>query len=433
MLTATFTAKPQGFLQEPAKPASEKTSNSSAAIIARTGDVMTILASIVPKLHLVLADNERIANAASSISSNVVGPTFRSKTFPANVDGRFLELLYQLTRIPQAAKFWRKDLSDILNDYRLFNSPVNLVQERWMTIFRQLTNNDKDRMPELISRLSAPTTAGVVFGVGATSARMEADRKTQANLRRIALIILSSPPDTFVTDLGRLHEKLVELFSAKPVSAPSSAIFPEIFVVLRAVILKMSGLHLTTIWPTINVELQKAIFSVLPGNDIDEKYSNAAILHACKFLDLLIVIEPDDFQLHEWLFITDTIEAVYKPATWAPTALADEIAETLATAEIESTPITPHVQQFSAATSSEGGRRHPFLGSVLESLGDDVDPSDLRSLPKSELASRVLRPFLGQLSIVAFEETYGMLKPDIDSCLHGVLTDLFDGNISGEA
>ncbi len=247
MLTATFTAKPQGFLQEPAKPASGKTSNSSTAIIARTGDVMTILSSILPKLHLVLSDNERIANAASSISSNVVGPIFRSKAFPANVDGRFLELLYQLTRIPQAAKIWRKDLSDVLNDHRIFNSPVNLVQDHWMAIFRQLTNTDKDRMPELISRLSAPTTAGVVFGVGATSARMEADRKTQANLRRIAFIILSSPLDTFVTDLGRLHEKLVELFTAKPVSAPSSAIFPEIFVVLRAVILKISGLHLA--WP----------------------------------------------------------------------------------------------------------------------------------------------------------------------------------------
>ena len=114
-----------------------------------------------------------------------------------------------------------------------------------------------------------------------------------------------------------------------------------------------------------------------------------------------------------------------------PTALADDIAETLATAEIEGTPIAPHVQQFSAATSSN--RRRPFLESVLESLGDDVDPSDLRSLPRSELASRVLRPFLGQLSIVAFEETYGMRKPDVDECLHRVLTDLFDGSVSGEA
>src|SRR5579871_2837785 len=132
MLTATFTAKPQGFLQEPIKPTSNKTSNSSTTIIARTRDVMTILSSIIPKLHLVLVDNERIANAASSISSNVVAPTFRSKAFPTNVDDRFLELLYQLTKITQAAKFWRKDLSDMLNDHRLFNSPVNFVQERWM-------------------------------------------------------------------------------------------------------------------------------------------------------------------------------------------------------------------------------------------------------------------------------------------------------------
>lgn len=430
LLTATFTTRPQGFLQE-ATTAPIKT-HSSTATIARARDLMSILTSIIPKLQLILPDNERIANAASSISTNVVAPALKAKAFPSNIDSRFLDVLFQLTRVSQAGKFWRKDVSDALNDLRFFNTPLDLVQEGWMAIFRQLCTNDKERMPELVSRLSAPTTAGVVFGVGATSARMEADRKTLANLRRIALVILSCPVDTFVTDIGRLHEKLAELFSAKPMSAPSSAILPEIFTVIRALLLRISGVHLASIWPTINSELQNAILSLLPDNDPDERYSNAAILHACKLLDLLVTLSPDDFQLYEWLFLTDTIDSVYKPASWTPTALADDVAETLATAQIENTPINPHGHQFNATANIQGGRRRPFLDTILAGLGDDLDASDLRSLSKSELANRVLRPFLGQLSMVAFEQTYGLLEPDIEACIRDTLADLFDGSVGGE-
>jgi hypothetical protein len=430
LLIATFTTRPQGLFQE--ATTAPINSHSSAATIARAGDLMGILASVIPKLPLILPDNERIANAANSISTNIVAPAFKAKAFPTNIDAKFLALLFNLTRVSQAGKFWRKDVSDALNDSRFFNSPLDLVQERWMAIFRQLCTNDKERMPELVSRLSAPTTAGVVFGVGATSARMEADRKTQANLRRIALVILSCPVDTFVTDIGRLHEKLAELFSAKPMSAPSSTILPEVFTVIRALVLRTSGVHLAPMWPTINSELQNAILSVLPDNDPDEKYSNTTILHACKLLDLLVTLDPDDFQLYEWLFLTDTIDAVYKPASWTPTALADEVAESLAAAQIENTPITPHGHQFNATVNIQGGRRRPFLDTVLDGLGDDVDASDLRTLPKSELASRVLRPFLGQLSMVAFEQTYGLLEPDIEACIRGVLVDLFDGSVGGE-
>jgi len=430
MLTATFTTRPQGSLQDPiVTPTSP---HKSAVMIAQAGDFLGILTSVMPKLQLVLADGDRIGNAANSISSNVIAPAFKARVFPTNIDIRFLNVLYQMTRVSQAGKFWRKDVSDALNDARFFNTELDLVRQRWMPIFRQLTMNDKERMPELVSRLSAPTTAGVVFGVGATSARMEADRKTQANLRRIVLIILSSPLDTFVTDLGKLHEKIAELFNAKSVSAPSSAILAEVFTVIRAIVLRTSSIHLAPMWPTINSELQKAILSVLPANNNDDKYNNAAILGACKLLDVLVTLEPDDFQLQEWLFVTDTIDAVYKPAAWEPTALADDVAEALASVEMENNPSATHSHQFSGAENAHGGRRRPLLDTILQGLGDDVDVSDLRSLPKAELASRVLRPFLGQLSMTSFEETYGLFEPDIEACVSGVLANIFDGSIGGE-
>jgi hypothetical protein len=373
---------------------------------------------VVPRLQLILTENERIGTAVSSISTNVTGPTIRAKAFPSNIDKAFLDLLLQLTKLSQGAKSWKKDVADALNDARFFAMPIDLVQDRWTPILRQLAINDKERMPELLSRLTAPTTAGIVFGVGATSARMEADRKTQLNLRRIALLVLSSDEDTFVPNLRSLEEKLMELLTATPSSSPSSATRSEIFMVLRALVLKTSTVHLAPLWPIINTELQTAILSILPENSNYEKYNTMSVVQACKVLDTLVTLNLDDFQLLEWLFITDTIDAVYRPANVAATSLADGVAEALGSVATDSHNTSP-----SHVTSEQSTKlRRPFLDPMLKMLEEE---GSVREMPKADVAARVLRPFFGQLSIWAFEGVYGMGGVDLQACEGGLLEDLF--------
>lgn len=416
-----------GFLQEPKQQVpnskARATPNGQDADPAKSRDFVSILAAAVPRLQLILTDNERINAASNSISINVTGPTIRAKSFPTNIDAVFLDLLQALTKLPQGTKSWRKDVTDALNDARLFNTPEELVKSHWCPIFYQLVINDKDRMPDLLSRLTAPTTAGIVFGVGATSARMEADKKTQLNLKRIALLILSSAEDTFVPVLPVLEEKIVELFTATTTSSPSSATWSEVYMLLRALVLKTSSVHLAPLWPIVNLELQKAILSLIGPNDNgeNEKYTNAAVLQACKLLDTLIAIEPDDFQLHEWLFITDTIDAVYRPSTSTSVALADEVAH-------EITQITSSTTDEEASSlSTDGTMRRPFLDQLLDGLGDGGGDVVINKMKKEELARRVLRPFLGQLSMLAFENTYGMVEVDFEGCERGLVRDLFAG------
>jgi hypothetical protein len=427
LLTAALTTRPMGFLQEPKQPPSKSrvrvTSNGHAVPQSSSRDFVSILASAIPRLQLILTDNERISAAATSISTNVTGPTIRAKNFPSNIDEAFLELLLNLTRLSQASKAWRKDVSDALNDGRFFSTPIELVQSHWAPIFAQLVLNDKDRMPELLGRLTAPSTAGIVFGVGATSARMEADKRTQLNLRRIALLILSSGEDTFVPYIGTVEEKVVELLTATPTSSPSSATRSEVYMVLRALILRTSSMQLAPLWPIINAELQTAILSILPSSPDHEKYTNASILQACKLLDTLVTLEPDDFQLHEWLFITDTIDAVYRPAALQSTALADEIAEALGTT-------TRNDHAASTSASGNDGMRSPFLDPLLKAL-ESEEGAGVRLMAKGELAARVLRPFFGGLSMLAFEATYGMLDADVKACEDGLVRDVFEEGEGG--
>ncbi len=148
---------------------------------------------------------------------------------------------------------------------------------------------------------------------------------------------------------------------------------------------------------------------------MSDTYSNPSILQACKLLDLLVCIAPDDFQLHEWLFVTDTIDAVYRSSTYQPVALADELSE-----ELGSVSIGPGLHAEPAAhMASTGSRKRPLLGPG--GISDEVGLER-----KDELVAKVLRPFFGQLSIFAFESTYAMTALDLDRCLQGLLKDVFD-------
>jgi hypothetical protein len=423
LLTATFTTKPIGF-SEGASQALEKSAQlddrAAPRSLNRAEDIVGILASIMPSLPKVLMESDRVLTAANTISTSVIGPTFRSKSFPENVSKSVLILLYQITRLPNTQKTWKKDLGDAFNDARFFSNSLTFLESDWLPLLSQWAISDKERIPELLSRISPPTTAGIVFGVGATSARLESDRKTQLNLRRIATLVLSAPDDTFVADLAALEEKVVELLSATPTSSPSSTTRGEIYMVLRALMLKTSPVHLAIFWPTINAELYSAISStVAPDHSQSfDTYNNFSILQACKLLDTLLCIAPDDFQLHEWLFITDTIDAVYRPSNYHPVGLIDELSEELGSTSIAS---AAYIEQITASSApADKTVRRPLLSP------GGVGCDDVNLERKDELVGKVLRPFFSQLSIFAFERTYEMGATDWEACRRDLLKDLFD-------
>ncbi|GJC92055.1 cellular morphogenesis regulator [Colletotrichum higginsianum] len=425
LLTAIFTTKPMTYADAPSYEKSEKnrdgirraTTISLVSVLDRAEDVVAILASIVPNLPKILVETDRVLSAAGTISTNVISPAFRAKAFPDTVSKNTLVLLQELSRLPNNQKTWKKDVGDAFNDARFFSSSIELVRSDWLPLLRQWTVSDKERMPELLSRMTPPTTAGIVFGVGATSARLEADRKTQLNLRRTATLVLASSEDAFVAELPTILDKVVELLGATATSSPSSTMRAEIYMVVRALVLKTSAVHLAMMWPVINAELHAAISSVVAPDHstASDTYNNTSILQACKLLDLLICVAPDDFQLHEWLFVTDTVEAVYRSTSYQPVALVDELAEELGTMGVSSS--LGSISAAHLATSSS--HRRPLLGAggINDEVGIDR---------KDELVGKILRPFFGQLSIFAFESTYAMAPLDREFCILGLLKDLFD-------
>lgn len=186
----------------------------------------------------------------------------------------------------------------------------------------------------------------------------------------------------------------------------------------RALLLSMTPIHLAPLWPAMNRAMQSALMSLLPNMPGAQLYNNLSLLQACKLLDTLVALSPDEFQLHEWLYITDTIDAVYQPAGWMPTALSDEVAEALGKDEREepTSPVTPTT--FSANIS---GHRRPLLDDKSLSNREDI-----KAMARDDFARYVLKPFLGQLSLHAYEGVYAMEPFDKEACRRNLLDDLLD-------
>lgn len=399
---------------------------------AKAVDVVSILSTIAPQLPLLLVENDRIVTTATAISANVIAPTIRAKAFPLNVSENLLELMYRLLRVASGSKPVKKDITDAFNDQRFFSFPPKAINDHWLQILQQWCLAEKERMSDLLSRLTAPATAGIMFGVGAVSARLQADRATQLNLRRIALLFLSGIEDAFAPSLPEIQEKLIELISATPASSPSSVTRAEIFMLLRAIVLRTSSLPLAPLWPTINAELTAALSAIVPDDENHDKYNNQSLLMACKLLDTLIALDPDEFQLHEWLYICDTIDVVYRPADAPAIALADAVAEGLADAPTYA-PLGGDDEVLDA--KPQGGTS--LLDTIVRSVQAEMPPdaegvgADVAGLDRGEFAARVLRPFFGQVGLWAFEERYAMKVVDKQRWVDGLVEDLCGGGVAG--
>ena len=134
-----------------------------------------------------------------------------------------------------------------------------------------------------------------------------------------------------------------------------------------------------------------------------------SLLQLCKLVDTLLLLNLDEFQLQEWLFITDTTDAVYRPTHISSLGLTDLLAESL-----DSDPNGLSAAHLSSGTLDDGLRK-PLLSS-----------HSIKDIPKHDYRDKIFRPFFRQLSIVSFEGSYSMQLPDIQLCVEDLIADIFD-------
>ncbi|KAH9858301.1 Dopey, N-terminal-domain-containing protein [Lenzites betulinus] len=359
-----------------------------------------IASDALPNLRKFLVDSDKILAACNQIVYNIVNPALKGKARPLDLEDDIVAIIREMTRISVAMKAWRTPVVDSLNDNRCFNSSAE-AGEMWSPMIKSLFDTDKTALPELLGKITTAPSANIF-----TNREYEMLLRS-LNLRRLSYVILSADKNHFLAQLPSIQEKLVD--TLRNVSAP--IVQSEVYLCVRVLLCRLSPHNLSSFWPVILTELYRVFEPILDNVPGDGSEELGLVLSACKLLDLLLVLQTQEFQIHQWIFITDTVDAVYRPDDWFPEALLDHLAEV-----IGALPAGEHTVPRSAAhVQTPSVPNKPMRRPLLHSLRQ-ID------------SIRDLVPFFSTASISSYESVYhsgGLV--DWQAVEKGLLEDLFEG------
>jgi len=165
---------------------------------------------------------------------------------------------------------------------------------------------------------------------------------------------------------------------------------------------------LTSFWPVIFTEMYRIFEQTMASLPADGSEDLQLVLSACKCLDLLLVLQTEEFQIHQWVFITDTVDAVYRPNDWLPEAMLDQLSEIA-----RNLPLTASETLITENSVLQPDRamRRPLLAS-------------LRQIERM----RDLVSFFSNISISTYESVYASAgNIDWEAVEKSILDDMFDG------
>ncbi|KAG0295715.1 hypothetical protein BGZ98_001266 [Dissophora globulifera] len=271
---------------------------------------------VIPNLRRILQDQERVTTAITNLMYYVIAPSLKSRV---GINDSSVDLLCEISKIPFAYRTWRKEVWELFMDNRFF-SMAPPVARKWRVLIQTAMTSEKDRLVELLGRISTSSATPALF-----TGRDQALNRALM-LRRLSFVIWCGSVDQYLPQLPNVQEKLVELLKVN-----SEQVQPEIYLCLRVLLCRISSQHLNNFWPVLLTELIQ-LFNLFLTNENDRAEQVNLLLSACKFLDLLFVLEDGQYFIHQWIFISDAIRktVMHSPMGEAmPHALMDRLGRKL--------------------------------------------------------------------------------------------------------
>ncbi|RKO82997.1 hypothetical protein BDK51DRAFT_34266 [Blyttiomyces helicus] len=140
-------------------------------------------------------------------------------------------------------------------------------------------------------------------------------------LRRLSFALFCGAVDQYLPQLPSIQEKLVEVLKVS-----TGLMHVEVFLCLRVLLVRISTQHLSNLWPTVLTELIRLFGVYLKGQDAEKSEDVSVFFSSLKFLDLVLALGIEEFQWHQWIFITETLEVFLdKFSPQPPVALIDKL------------------------------------------------------------------------------------------------------------
>ena len=181
-------------------------------------------------------------------------------------------------------------LMDYIKSSFLFNSTLRELHG-WKIIISKLT----DHYPEILNDLINDINDKNIFV-------KKSEKNKKEILRRISFVIYSCEKDKFSKDFGLIRAKAMELLSEYN---ENNLLEREIFLIMRMLFLRFShdGVMqmIRDLWPIIFTELIKNLLK-----NLKSAYDFLLLLESFKFIELLSLVNIEEFSLYQWIFMLDT-------------------------------------------------------------------------------------------------------------------------------
>ncbi|KAG5417706.1 hypothetical protein I9W82_005342 [Candida metapsilosis] len=353
------------------------------------------LTELIPVLDEIYRDSEKTNHAVGLIINNVVLASTKKKQ--PHLSNTILQLLFLIGQY-HPNRIWRSTVADLFNDGSFFTTST-CSNDKWKEIIHIWIEHDKDKVDDKINKLAPSSTtspAGTLFNWNEDS-EIEAKVNT---LRQLSYIILAQPHDYFANKINQLFDRLNQLLS---LNTCPTAIRIEISTLFRAIVLKISDIHLISHWALIIHELQQ-IFGLIssPPKSIKDLTSIPSqtlqlILFASKLLDELLIVDPDGFNLNSWLFISIDFETKDTQTN----SIIDLISKNNDFTFLKN----------DAIKLNHGDLSDEYLSPLLEGV------RHISSITQ-------LRLFFDSLSMIHYERTYSLKPVNYKACQQDIIHDL---------
>jgi hypothetical protein len=180
---------------------------------------------------------------------------------------------------------------DYLNDPTFFVTTPKILSN-----LRKFISLSVKEYPDILGDLIRNINSGFLFLGGN-------DEDKIRTLRRISFVIYSCKKDTFQKDFDNIKEK-AKLFLTS--YKDKSKLKGEIFLMMRVLFLRFSheGVMkmIKDLWPIIFTELIENIKDEKKQKDIN------LLIECFKFIELLSLVNVEEFSLYQWIFLLDTFD-----------------------------------------------------------------------------------------------------------------------------
>ncbi|WBW72903.1 Dopey family protein Dop1 [Schizosaccharomyces osmophilus] len=338
---------------------------------------------LIPNISDLAKDEEKLIGWSIMIVNGFISPIVKARTFPEAFTEMHLDLLVAFSRYTSLCKSWKKEFWDIFNDNNLFR--FNTSQLRKLApVIQVALYQDLSRLGDLITKSDLGMTALFTSRDAQLGVR-------QGNLCRITIFILSCHKDFFLPSLPPIIDLIKRLLG----SDPEGVLKKELFLMIRALALRTTSSHLLSLWPVVVSEVQIIFQKYCMA---DATVSKETLMDACKLLDFLTALKPEEFSLHEWVLMMSPLDAVYWSTKTFPKPLVHLVAERL------------------KDTSSEMFDRNSIESSEYSSSATSKAPSSHITSRTPSLSAfptdGQLRQFLNAIPIDVYEESYSLSVVD---------------------